>query len=325
MNGLLYLFVVIVWGSTWIAIKYQVADVSPVASIFYRSAGAALVLLAFVLLTRRRWRFSLRDHVFMALTGVFMFSVNYIFLYWSETYITSGLVALIFALTLPMNIVNSAIFLRRRIKAFTVFACVVGIAGIVVVFWTDLANLNLDSRSLRGVLFASLAALCFSLGNVVSDHAQQTGVPLVQTEAFGLVYGSLLLVPVVFMTGGFQFSFKGTYVTSLAYLIVFGSVLGFASYMAIIGRIGADRAAYVTVLFPVVALFISTLIENYVWTLRAVFGALLILIGSALSITKPEVLQGRLFGLRSASGQKEEHDTERVGAFTDEFIRHQRR
>lgn len=287
MNLLLYFLVVVVWGGTWIAIKYQVQEVSPVVAIFYRSAASAVILLGYIWIRRLRWRFGLREHRMMAMVGLFMFSLNYVFLYFSELYITSGLVALIFALTLPFNIINSAIFLRRRVRPASLVACAIALAGIVVVFWTDLTTLTLDNRELRGVLFAALAALCFSCGNVVSDRAQSVGMPIVQTETYGMVYGALFMVPVVLLTSGFQFSLDPKFVYSLGYLVIFGSIIAFGSYLTIIGRIGADRAGYITVLFPIVALLLSTFLEGYSWTVRAGVGAALVLAGCALSVRLP--------------------------------------
>jgi drug/metabolite transporter (DMT)-like permease len=166
-------------------------------------------------------------------------------------------------------------------------ACAIALAGIVVVFWTDLTNLSLDNHALRGILFAALAALCFSCGNVVSDRAQSAGMPIVQTETFGMVYGAAFLVPVVLLTSGFQFSLDPRFVLSLGYLVIFGSIVAFGSYLTIIGRIGADRAGYITVLFPIVALLLSTFLESYDWTVRAGVGAALVLAGCALSVRLP--------------------------------------
>jgi len=301
VNVLLYGVVVLLWGSTWPAIRYQVEDVPIAASICYRSGLAAVLLLAYLALRHRPMRFRLRDHAGMVLMGVLMFSGNYLFLYAAAQRITSGLVALIFAMTLPMNVINSAIFLGRRIALSVVAATAVGCLGLTMVFWHDVVGFDLSRRSTRGVLLPLGAALCFSLGNIVSERTQRTGVPVVEAEAYGLAYGALLLAPVALLTEGFRFDLSARYVASLGYLVVFGSIVAFALYLGIVGRVGADRAGYVTVLFPIVALAWSTLIEHYVWTFRAVVGAALILIGHALVITPAnefQRLRGRLWRRR---------------------------
>lgn len=285
MGLALYSLVVIIWGGTWIAIKYQVEGGPLTASICYRMAGAALVMLLVVLARQSRLRFSLREHLLMAGTGLCMFSTNYIFLYWSEKYLASGLVALIFALTLPLNVMNSAIFNRKPVDRSILPACVLGITGCAVVFWNDIAAFTWSSKSLRGLIFALLATYCFSLGNVISDAAQARNLPVLQSETYGLAYGAAVMVPVTLATGGFGFSATPRYIGSLAYLVILGSVVAFGAYMWTIGRIGAGRAGYVTVLFPMVALLLSTFLEHYVWTPRALIGAALILAGSAIAVT----------------------------------------
>ncbi|RBQ16381.1 EamA family transporter [Spongiactinospora rosea] len=294
MGALLYGFVILIWGLTWIAIKYQLGEVPMAASICYRSAAAALLLFAYLALRRRRLRFGLRDHVRMAAIGTLMFSVNYLFVYAAEQHISSGLVALVFAMTLPLNVVNSAIFLRRPIGRMVALGAVVGLGGMALVFWADLSAFDLTGGTTLGVAQVFAGAMCFSLGNVVSDRAQAAGVPIVQTEAYGLLYGAALLAVIAALTTGFGFDLSVPYVSSLGYLVVFGSVIGFGLYLTIIGRIGAQRAGYVTVLFPVVALLASTILEGYVWTWYALAGTVLIVAGNALINTRPEVLKSLL-------------------------------
>jgi len=199
--------------------------------------------------------------------------------------IPSGLVALIFAVTLPLNVVNTAFFLRQRVEPIVIMASVIGISGIALVFWSDLTSAPDHGDSVRGIALTLGAAMCFSLGNVVSDRTQRAGVPVVQSEAYGLAYGAIALVPVTLVTGGFRIDLRAPYLLGLGYLVIFGSVVGFTLYLRIVGRVGAERAGYITVLFPIVALVWSTLLEHYAWTVRAFVGALLILIGCALVVT----------------------------------------
>jgi drug/metabolite transporter (DMT)-like permease len=285
VNFLVYSTVVVVWGSTWLAIAHQVGEVSAAASVCYRSAAAAVLLFLYLWARRAQFRYGWRDHVSMAFIGASMFSCNYLFLYAAESRIASGLVALIFALTLPLNVILSAVVLRRHIGVRVLLAMVIGLVGIVMVFWSDLTGVDLGGEATVGILLTLGGTTCFSIGNIVSDHSQRRGVPVVQSEAYGLAYGALLLVPITLLTGGFGFEWTASYLLSLGYLVVFGSIIGFAFYLTILGRIGAERAGYITVLFPIVALLWSTLFEDYTWTVRAAAGALLILAGSALAVS----------------------------------------
>jgi drug/metabolite transporter (DMT)-like permease len=286
MNALFYGAVTLIWGSTWLAISYQVGTVTTAASIFYRSTAAGLLLVAYLWLRGLPMRFSLRQHGLIAITGCTLFSGNYLFLYPAEELVPSGLVAVIFAMTVPFNLINASVLLGDSVERRVLVAGGMGVGGIALVFWPDLVQFQLNAGSLRGAGLALVAAYLFSLGGVVSAKAQLTGVPVLQTEAYGLIYGALFLVPVTLLTGGFEFALRSAYVISLAYLVIFGSIIGFAMYLTVTERLGAARAAYVTVLFPIVALLWSTLLENYRWTALNLAGVALILLGSGLAIAR---------------------------------------
>jgi drug/metabolite transporter (DMT)-like permease len=218
----------------------------------------------------------------MAVVGTLMFSTNFVFFYYAEQYLTTGLVAVLFALTLPLGIFYSAVFLGRRPSATMLAGAGLGLAGMVAVFWPDLADFSLDSDSGKGILLALGGTLSFSLGSLATSRVQAAGVPVVQSTAFSMIYGALLLVPVTLASGGYSFDTGPKYVASLLYLALFGSVIGFAAYLTLLRRIGAGRAAYATVLFPIVALALSTVFEDFTWTGRALAGVGLILGGNAL-------------------------------------------
>jgi drug/metabolite transporter (DMT)-like permease len=302
VNILLYGVVVLVWGTTWIAIRQQVDTVPVEVSICYRAAGAGLLLFAYLLFRRAKLRFGLRAHIDMVLIGATLFSGNYLFLYRAEQRIPSGLVAVIFSMVLPFNMLNQSIFLRRKLDPAVIVAAVLGMVGITLVFWRDITGTGHGSQALIGAALALGSAAIFSLGNLFSARAQLAGVPVVESEAFGMAYGAILLVPLVLASGGFQYDPSLRYTVSLGYLVVFGSVLGFAFYLTILGRIGTARAGYITVFFPIVALVWSTLLEDYRWSATAAIGAALILVGSALTLTPPSRFAGLL--PRSASSRR---------------------
>jgi drug/metabolite transporter (DMT)-like permease len=137
------------------------------------------------------------------------------------------------------------------------------------------------------VLLCFAATYLASLGNIVSARNQRRKLPVVQTNAFGMAYGSLFMALVVIISGTpLTIDFRAPYLISLAYLALFGSVIAFGCYLSLVGRIGPGRAAYATLLFPVVALALSTIWENYQWSLPAVSGVLLILCGNYLALAK---------------------------------------
>ena len=282
----LYLASVLIWGSTWFAIKFQLGVVAPEVSLVYRFAIAALILLLFCLLTRRSLRYTLRQHGFIALQGLFLFSANYLVFYWATDLLTSGIVALMFSTVILMNIVNGALFIGTRVSARVIVGAAFGIAGIAAIFWSELSAVDNNADTWRGLWMCLVATWFASLGNIISARNQADKIPVVQSNAWGMAYGTLIMAAYA-LAGGVSFDYDSApaYTVSLLYLSVFGSILAFGSYLTLIGRIGADRAAYAAVLFPVIALGLSTLFENYQWTPRAVFGFALVLLGNYIVLT----------------------------------------
>ena len=284
----LYAATVIFWGTTWIAMKYQVGPVAPELSVAYRFTIAAGVVLLWVLAARQRLRFPGRVHLLLMAMGLCMFSFNFYFFYQAAAFVTSGLLAVIFSMTVVMNIINGRILLGRRATPRTLVAAALGVAGILVLFWPEVRRFDLADDGSLGLLLALLGTLCFSLGNIASARAQMLGLPLLSCNAWGMAYGALAMFAVALLGGApFVFDPQPSYVIGLLYLALCGSVLAFGAYLTLLGRIGADRAAYATVLFPLVALAISTVVEDYVWTPTAMLGVALVLAGNLLVLLRP--------------------------------------
>ena len=284
----LYLVTVLIWGSTWFAIKFQLGVVAPEVSLIYRFALASAILLLFCLLNKRKLRFSLSQHFFIALQGLFLFSTNYLIFYWATGLLTSGIVALLFSTVILMNIINSALLLKQTIKAHVVFGAMFGIAGIASIFWSEVTDVGNHADSWKGLWMCLIATFFASVGNILSARNQKNNLPVVQTNAWGMAYGSLfMLLYALSQETAFNYEPSFSYSLSLVYLSLFGSIFAFGSYLTLIGRIGADKTAYAAVLFPVIALLLSTLYEDYRWTLTAIFGFALVLIGNYLVLKKP--------------------------------------
>jgi drug/metabolite transporter (DMT)-like permease len=283
----LYLTSVLIWGSTWYAIKFQLGVVAPEVSLVYRFALAALILLVFCVLTRRSLKYSAQQHGFIALQGLFLFSSNYLVFYWATGLLTSGIVALMFSTVILMNIVNGAIFMRTVVSRRVILGACFGIAGIASIFWAELSEVENNADTWQGLWMCLLATWFASIGNIISVRNQKNGIPVIQTNAWGMGYGALVMAAYAMFSGAsFNYDPGFAYGISLIYLALFGSILAFGSYLTLVGRIGADKAAYTAVLFPVIALGISTIFENYQWSLRAVFGFALVLFGNYVVLTK---------------------------------------
>jgi len=280
-NLLLYASTVFIWGTTWLGIKFQLGSVDPMISVTYRFTAAAAILLLYCKLRGLNMRFSIRAHLFMALQGVLLFGLNYWLVYLAEVYITSGLVAVVFSTIVFMNIVNGSLFLGSPIRLRVVTGAAVGLAGIGLVFWPEIKTFDLSDTAVYGFLLGLLGTFMASLGNITSVRNQKDRLPVIQTNAFGMAYGAASVCAVCLINGkSFTFDPSFAYLASLIYLSVFGSIVAFGCYLTLVGRIGADRAAYAGMLFPLVALGISTLFEGYRWYATSLAGMLLVLLGN---------------------------------------------
>jgi drug/metabolite transporter (DMT)-like permease len=286
-NILLYLATIAIWGSSWLGIKYQLGVVAPEVSVFYRFALAAVLLLGWCRLRGLSLRFTWRQHFGLAVQGALLFSLNYVVFYVATKYLTSGLVAVTFSTILVMNMAFGALLLRSPIRPRVALGAVLGIGGLSLVFWPDLAAFDTGSASLIGLGLSLIATAFASLGNVASVRNQRSGVPVVQGNAIGMAYGALSTLVIVLARGvPLTFDPSPLYVGALVYLAVFASILAFGCYLTLLGRIGADRAAYTSVVFPVVALGLSTVFEGFEWTTLAIGGVVLIVLGNVIVLAR---------------------------------------
>jgi len=284
-NTFLYLVTVFIWGSTWLAITYQLGVVPPEWSVAYRFFLAAALLFIYSKLRGLQLRFTLREQFFIALQGLLLFSANYILVYYSELHITSGMVSVLFSSIIVFNVFFGALLLHSPVRGRVLLGSLVGISGLALIFWPEMQGLDLQGTRLLGLGLALLSALSASLGNIVSARNQQNHLPVIQTNAYGMLYGAIL-TSIVALLRGAPLAFDGSigYLVSLSYLALFGSVIAFGSYLTLLGRIGADRAAYVTVLFPVIALLLSALFENLQLDWVQFSGFALVILGNGLVV-----------------------------------------
>ncbi len=286
-NILLYALVVLIWGSTWIAITYQLGEVPTAWSLVYRFALACAALFAWALITRIPVRITLRQHPMVALQGMFMFCINYSLIYQGTQYVTSGLVAVLFTALMFFNLINERLFFGTPFSPRVVAAALLGFTGLVLVFWPELDGLGLGGDSLTGALLVLAGALSASLGNMAAIRNTREQMSVITLSAWGMLYGTGLLTLYALVQGQAPgFDPRAPYVLSLLYLSIPGTALAFGFYLALIRRIGASRAAYSNILFPLVALGLSTAFEGYRWTLWAIIGMALALAGNSLALTR---------------------------------------
>ena len=285
MNAALYFVVLLAWGSSWFAISFQLGDVAPQVSIAWRFLLASFMLFIWCYARGLKLSFSWRAHSSWLLLGFFLFCVNYICAYFGTFYLASGLVCLIFSTLTLFTVFNGFIFFKKPIRLPILFGAIVGILGLSIIFSNEISNTDwsLESGIVKGFLWMLLATFFASIGMLLSGQMQARKMPLVQSNAFSMLYGSLIIVTYVgFSDISFSFSTSYSYVISLIYLAIVASVIGFGVYLKLVGNIGADKASYVNIFTPTIALLLSTLFENYQWSWTGLVGVALIIIGNII-------------------------------------------
>ena len=275
---LLYALTVFAWSASWYALKINVqSHVAPPVSTAWRFLAAAAIMFAWVGLAGARLRFPPRAHVAFAALGVLLFSSNFILFYEASKLLVSGLLAVVFSLA---SIVNLALGTLRGDFAGPRrwFGAALGTSGIALLYWPELAR---GGGALGALGLCLGGTLSFCLGNQASQRLQGRGVPVASASAWGMAYGAVWSAVVAALLGlPFAFDRSPAYVGSLAFLIVVSTLLAFWAYLSLIGRIGAARASYATVMFPLLALLLSTRVEGYAWTPLAVAGVACALLGN---------------------------------------------
>ena len=286
-NLLLYGITILIWGSSWLAIKFQLGYVDPMVSVAYRFLLASGISWLYCRYSGRSMRFGLLDHGFMFLQGASLFCFNYLLFYICELTLISGLVALIFSTIVVMNMLNGILFLKNPFEFRMGMGASLGLIGIVLVFWPEITDFETGNDNLMALALGVTATFLASVGNIVSVRNQRHGVPVIEANTYGMTYGALIILTLSLDTGQeFSFEMTASYIGSLVYLTVFATIIAFLSYLTLLGRVGVERGAYASLIFPLVALGISTIVEGYQWSAYAGIGIGLILTGNMLILKR---------------------------------------
>lgn len=281
----IYAIVVLIWGTTWFAIKFQLGVVAPEISLVYRFSLAAACLFAYARFTRSPMWLSWRDHGFVALQGITMFSLNYWLTYLGTQYLTSGLVAVLFTSIIYMNLLNARLIFGYPVERRVFVAATAGMLGVALLFLPEIRAAASNAPVLRGVWLMLGATYIASLGNMAAMRNMRAGRPVVTVNAYGMTYGAISLAAIAWLNDApLDFDPRWPYVVSLLYLAIAGTSVAFGLYLVLLRRIGASRAAYTSVLFPVVALAVSTAFEGYRWSVPALIGLAVLIAGNALAL-----------------------------------------
>lgn len=285
----LFLLPACIWGTTWLAITFQLGVVAPEVSVVWRFGLASLLLLGWCVARGIPLRFALRDHLSFVLLGLLLFGANYVLVYRSEAHLTSGLVAVLSALMVFWNLLGARLFFGTSAPRAVVAGAVLGVAGVALLFFPEVTGLRPGGAPGIALALALLSTLLASGGTLLSQRLFSRGIAVLPATALGMGWSALVVAAWCAVTGiPFAFDARPGYVVSLAYLAIFGSVVAFGAYLTLVGRIGAGRTGYITVVIPAVAMAVSTAFEGYSWSPGALAGMALVIGGTALVLRAKE-------------------------------------
>lgn len=289
MSAVAWLFAVCtaIWGSTWLVITFQLGAVAPEVSVVWRFALAAVVLAALCMASGRRLRFRPSMHGLFALQGALMFGGNYVCIYWAEQHVVSGLVAVAFSTITFMSVFAQRMMHGTPVTARALAGAALGVAGVATLFLPELVAAHGDRDTLLGVFWALTGTVLATLGNMVAARVQQRGLAIMPTTAWAMLYGAGSAALIAIALGAhWTFDPHLRYVASLVYLALFGSIIAFVCYLALMRSVGMASASYVGVTTPVLALALSALVEGYPLTPFTLAGIALAVAGNVIVLRK---------------------------------------
>lgn len=279
MNILLYITVIAIWGSTWLAISVQSGTAPVLTSIFYRFLLAATVLVTITICRRSFKWLRGRDLLFTILQGLCLYSINFICIYNGVKYISGGMESLIFSMAVLFNFAGSKLFRKEPVPKRFKFSAVVGMMGLILILLQDLSLQTQDSW--KGILLCLIGTLLFSLGNMIGKRQFHAGLSVMQTNCYAMIWGTVLVAMVmIFTKTTFTIPHQASFLFPLFYLAIPGSVIAFTAYLTLVNRIGPQKASFITIMTPLIALFLAVLFEGEPLSIIKVCGVLLILLGN---------------------------------------------
>jgi len=278
---------VAIWGTTWLAITFQLGSVAPELSVSYRFLLAAALIAAYCRGRRLPLAFSASQHAALAVLGVLMYSAGYMLVYHAELHVISGLLAVGYSASPLLAMFGLRIFFGQAMTRRMAAGSLLGIAGIALVFWPELDRGGHPGNVALGAIFTAIAVLITAAANLVAYRNHQKGLHGWPTMAWSMGYGGLASLAVALALGRpLAFETTPTYLLSLAYLTVAGSILTFGAYLTLLGRIGAARASYVGVMVPIVALLVSSVFEGFRWHVLTLLGIAVTVAGNVLVLRR---------------------------------------
>lgn len=295
-NGVLFTLCALIWGTTWIAITYQHGDISPMYSVGFRFALAAALLGLWCWYHKLSLKLPLKTHFVMLGVGCCLYTLDYVFLYFSQQYIVSGILAVLSASVVYFTVMLRTLVLRKPLRGEVLLGATISGAGLYFLFAPEMADIEVGEGLKNGLMLAAVSFFFAAVGNVLSETGLDEDTPVVQFNFFAMSYSLIFTFGYAIISGKpFAIPQEVTWWLSLLYLSLFGSVFAFGAYMKLVKNMGSDKSSNVILVYPLVALVISTLFEDYQWTLIGLIGVFCIMLGNGIAMGKLRLEQLKLF------------------------------
>ena len=281
-----FLLVSLIWGSTWLVIRDQINVVPSIWSVCYRFIVAAIGMFILARVMKFRLRLDRNGQRWAMLLGGLQFALNFNFVYAAEHHITSGLVAVLFALLIMPNALLGRWWLGRKVARSFWLGSAIATVGVALLILREYRVAPIGGEQvLIGTGLTLLGVMCASVSNVVQASDKVTRFPVVSILAWSMMWGALGNAVLAYFTYGPPvIEMRGAYLAGVLYLGLIGSVVTFPLYFGLIREIGPGKAAYTSVFVPVVAMALSTVFEDYKWSSLAIGGAILAMIGLLIAM-----------------------------------------
>lgn len=280
-----FFIVALIWGSTWLVIKDQIGSVPPSWSVTWRFIAAAIGMSVLALVRRESLRISAAGLKVAALLSLLQFVMNFQFVYRAEHHLTSGIVAVFFALLVVPNALMAWVVLRQPVTREFIGGSLVAGVGIALLLLHEYRMAPPEGQVLTGIALTTAALFSASAANVLQASPMARHVAMVPMLSWAMLIGAVLDGVFAWaVEGPPQFDPRLGYVFGVLYLGIVGSVVTFPLYFRLLQRLGAGRGAYNGVLVPVVAMLLSTVFEGYRWSVLALAGSALAMVGLVLAL-----------------------------------------
>ena len=200
-NFILFGITLFCWSPTWYVIKFQLGYVDPLVSVFYRFFAASIIIFIYLLIKKKKLRFSLNHHLWFLFFGICLYSLNYVFFYLSNTYLISAFPAIVFSTVVIMNILGEAFYFKKKPSLKTLTGATIGMIGIIIIFNNEIFDFSLSNGAHVGLFLALLGTFFASTGNMVHQRNLNNNFPLIETIAYSMLYGSLATLFIIFLFG----------------------------------------------------------------------------------------------------------------------------